>query len=163
MQRTGPRGERVVIVGVGNPLARDEGLGPAALARLEAEGVPPGALCFDAGTDFLASMPDWADADRLIVIDAMRAGGAPGTVYRMPLEEVEARAKAEGLHLSGHDLGLVGAVRLARVTGQRIPPTVVFGVEPAEVALGEGLSDAVAAALDRLTSAVRKEAAGADA
>jgi len=163
MQRTGPRGERVVIVGVGNPLARDEGLGPAAVARLEAEGLPPGVLCLDAGTDFLASMPDWADADRLIVIDAMRAGGAPGTVYRMPLEEVEARAKAEGLHLSGHDLGLLGAFRLARVTGQRIPPTVVFGVEPAEVALGEGLSDAVARALDRLTSAVRKEAAGAGA
>ena len=157
------RGERVVIVGVGNPLARDEGLGPAVIARLEAERLPPNVACVDAGTDFLGAMPEWTDADRLIVIDAMRAGGTPGTIYRMALEEVEARAKADGLHLSGHDLGLVGAVRLARVTGQRIPPTVVFGVEPAEIALGEGLSDAVARALDRLTSAVRKEAAGADA
>jgi len=152
-----------VIVGVGNPLARDEGLGPAAVERFLAEGLPPGVACVDAGTDFLGAMVDWADADRLIVIDAMRTGGMPGTIYRMRLEEVEARAKADGLHLSGHDLGLVGAFRLARLTGQRIPPTMVFGVEPAEVALGEGLSDAVAAALGPLVRAVRKEAAGAGA
>jgi hydrogenase maturation protease len=148
---------QVVVVGVGNPLARDEGLGLRAIELLQARGLPAGARAIDAGTDLLALLPDLADAARLILIDAMQAGGPPGTVYRMTLDELLDRAAGEADWASAHDLTLVGSIRLARGAGMRLPPAVIFGVEPAEVALGEGLSPAVEAALDGLIDAVLAE------
>ena len=157
MPDTGNARKVVWVVGVGNTLARDEGVGPVAVERLKAEPLPARVVLLDAGTDLLAAMTEFADAGRVILIDAMRAGGAPGTICRLTLEELEERAKAGISNLSAHGLGVVEAVGLARVAGMRVPPTVVFGVEPGEVALGEGLSPAVEAAMQRLVAAVREE------
>lgn len=150
---------RVVILGLGNPLARDEGLGPRAVERLEARGLPEGVLAIDAGTDLLAVLGEAAGAGRLILIDAMQAGGAPGTVYRLTLDELLDRAAAAPDWASAHALTLVGTIRLARKVKMNLPPAVVFGVEPGEVAFGEGLSPAVEAALGPLLDAVLAEAA----
>jgi hydrogenase maturation protease len=147
-----------LVIGVGNPLARDEGLGPRAIERLEKEVLPEGTGCLDAGTDLLGALPDLAAASRVILIDAVRTGAPPGSIHRWTLEELEARAaEAETPALSAHDATLLQAVALARATGKRIPPTVVLGVEVGEVALGEGLTPPVEAALDPLVDAVREE------
>ena len=162
MPDTGNAREAVWVVGVGNPLARDEGVGPAAVERLKAEPLPAQVVLLDAGTDLVAAMMEFAGAAQVILIDAMRAGGAPGTIYRLTLEELEERAKAgasPGAPGSAHGLGVVEAVGLARAAGMRVPPTVVFGVEPGSVALGEGLTAAVEAALDGLVGAVLTETA----
>lgn len=149
---------RVVILGLGNPLARDEGLGPRAVERLLARGLPEGVLAIDAGTDLLAVLGEAAGAERLILIDAMQAGGAPGALYRRTLDELLDGAAAAPDWASAHALTLVGTIRLARQVGMNLPPAVVFGVEPGEVAFGEGLSPAVEAALDPLLDAVLAEA-----
>lgn len=161
MPDTGNVSEAVWVVGVGNLLARDEGVGPAAVEKLKAEPLPARVALLDAGTDFVAAMMEFADAGHVILIDAMRAGGAPGTIYRLTLEELEGRAKAGASDLSAHGLGVVEAVGLARAAGMRVPPTVVFGVEPGEVAFGEGLSPAVEAAMQRLVAVVHEEIARA--
>jgi hydrogenase maturation protease len=161
MPDTGNAREAVWVVGVGNPLARDEGVGPAAVERLKVEPLPARVALLDAGTDLVAAMMEFADAGHVFLIDAMRAGGAPGTIYRLPLEELEGRAKAGASDLSAHGLGVVEAVGLARAAGMRVPPTVVLGVEPGEVAFGEGLSPAVEAAMQSLVAAVREEIARA--
>ena len=151
--------ETVWVVGVGNTLARDEGVGPAAVERLGSESLPAGTRLLDAGTDLLTAMAGFVGAARVILIDAMRAGGAPGTIYRMTLEELDERAKAGASALSAHGIGVVEAVGLARAAEMRLPPTVVLGVEPGEVAFGEGLSPAVEAVMQRLVAAVRVEIA----
>jgi len=164
MPSSGKTEKSVWVVGVGNPLARDEGVGPVAVERLRAEPLPARVALLDAGTDLLAAMMEFAHAACVILIDAMRAGGAPGTIYRLTLEELEERAKAgasPGAPGSAHGLGVVEAVGLARAAGMRVPPTVVFGVEPGEVAFGEGLSPAVEAAMQRLVAVVREEIARA--
>jgi hydrogenase maturation protease len=157
MRSSGKAEKSVWVVGVGNPLALDEGVGPAAVERLKVEPLPARVVLLDAGTDFVAAMMEFADAGHVILIDAMRAGGAPGTIYRLTLEELEERAKAGASDLSAHGLGVVEAVGLARAAGMRVPRTVVLGVEPGEVAFGEGLSPAVEAAMQRLVAAVRVE------
>jgi len=149
--------ETILVIGVGNPLARDEGVGIRAVERLRDRDLPAGVRVLDAGTDFLAVLPQMADADRAILLDAVRAGGEPGTIYRLTLEDLLARATNEPEWRSAHDLSLVSAVRLAESTGQRLPPTVLLGVEPAEVALGEGLTPPVEAALDALLEKVLAE------
>jgi len=150
-------GSRVVIVGVGNPLARDEGLGPQAIERLARRDLPQAVEVIDAGTDLLAVIGDLEGAERVILIDAVQAGAEPGTIHRFTLEALLEKAADESEWRSAHDLTVVGAVRLAEAAGIRLPPTVVFGVEPGEVALGEGLTPAVEAALDGLIETVLAE------
>lgn len=150
-------GSRVVIVGVGNPLARDEGLGPQAIERLARLDLPEAVEVIDAGTDLLAVIGDLEGAERVILIDAVQAGAEPGTIHRFTLEALLEKAADEPEWRSAHDLTVVGAVRLAEAAGIRLPPTVVFGVEPGEVALGEGLTPAVEAALDGLIETVLAE------
>ncbi|HUU93300.1 MAG TPA: hydrogenase maturation protease [Phycisphaerae bacterium] len=147
----------MVIVGVGNPLARDEGLGPRAIERLARCRLPEAVEVIDAGTDLLAVIGEVAGAERVILIDAVQAGAEPGTIHRFTLDALLAKAGDEPEWRSAHDLTVVGAVRLAEAAGIRLPPTVVFGVEPGEVALGEGLTPAVEAALDGLIETVLAE------
>ena len=150
-------GSRTVIVGVGNPLARDEGLGPRAIEVLQRRGLPEDVDAIDAGTDLLAVIPELQAAERVILIDAIQAGREPGTVHRFTLEALLEKAADVPEWRSAHGLTVVPAVRLAEMTGTRLPPIIVFGVEPGEVALGEGLTAAVEAALDGLIETVLAE------
>jgi len=154
-------GTRTVIVGVGNPLARDEGLGPRAIELLQRCSLPENVDAIDAGTDLLAVIPELEAAERVILIDAIQAGREPGTVQRFTLDELLEKAADVSPWRSAHDLTVVTAVRLAQTTGIRLPPTIVFGVEPGEVALGEGLTAAVEAALDGLIEKVLTEVGAA--
>ncbi len=154
-------GSRTVIVGVGNPLARDEGIGPRAIEVLQRRGLPEDVDAIDAGTDLLAVIPELEAAERVILIDAVQAGREPGTVHRFTLDELLEKAADAPEWRSAHDLTVVTAVRLAQMTGTRLPPTIVFGVEAGEVALGEGLTSAVEAALDGLIETVLAEVGAA--
>ena len=149
--------ETTLVIGVGNPLARDEGVGVRAVERLRACTLPAGVRVLDAGTDLLAVLPQMSRADRVVLVDAVRAGGEPGTIYRVTLEDLLAKAKAEPRWRLAHDLSVVSAIRLAEATGTSLPPTVLIGVEPGEVALGEGLTPPVEAALDPLIEKVLAE------
>ena len=150
-------GARVVVVGVGNLLAKDDGVGPRVIERLRERPMPPHVACVDAATDLLGVLLELAGVERLIVVDAMRAGGAPGTVYRMALEDLEARGRAEPLGLSLHDADVVEAVRMARVVGWPIPRTTVIGMEPGEIGLGTDLTPAAREGLEGLVAAVLEE------
>ena len=145
---------RVNILGVGNPLMGDDGVGPAAVERLGARGVPPGVCLHDAGlavTDVLGMLHP---ADPLIVIDAVRAGGRPGQVHRLRLDVPELDAPGVGNMLSLHELSVVPALRMEALAGRAFGDVTVFGVEPAACGWGEGLSPAVADALERLIDEV---------
>lgn len=144
------------IIGVGNPLLGDDGLGIVAARHLAALEWPPGVEVLDGGTGGLALFELLAGARGVILLDALAMGTAPGTLRRLVGEELEWPA-AEPPGLSLHDSGLVGVLALARELG-RLPPLVLYGVEPARVELGLGLSPAVAAALEELAARVRQEA-----
>jgi hydrogenase maturation protease len=151
---------RVVVIGAGNIFARDDGVGPRVVERLSARPLPPGVECVDAGTDLLGVLPGVEGADRLVLVDALRAGGAPGTIHRMTLEAIEDRARQPPMQFSMHEMSLVESVRLARLAGLRLPPTIVIGVEPGEVGLGADLTPAVAASMEAAMAAVLQEVEG---
>jgi hydrogenase maturation protease len=91
----------------------------------------------------------------LIVLDALAAGGEPGTVYSARLEGLSAGGCLAGLG-SLHELSVLPALRLEALSGRTFEDVTVFGVEPARVEWGEGLSDAAAAGVDRLVEAVSR-------
>ena len=143
----------VNILGVGNTLMGDDGVGPAAVERLAARGVPAHVRLHDAGLAVSDVLGRLDPADPLVVIDAVRAGDRPGTVYRMEAD-ASAAESLSGAALSLHELSVGPALEMEALTGRAFSHVTVFGVEPARVAWGEGLGPAVAAAMDRLVDAV---------
>jgi len=143
----------VNIVGVGNVLMGDDGAGIAAARRLADAGMPTGVRLHDAGLAVADVLGGLDPAVPLIVLDALQAGGEPGTVYTARLEDLSAGGRLAGL-TSLHELSVLPALRLEALSGRTFGDVTVFGVEPARIEWGKGLSDPAAAGVERLVEAV---------
>jgi hydrogenase maturation protease len=121
------------IVGVGNILFKDEGIG-CHVARALKQIALPDTEVIDGGTSPGVLLPE--NTDKLIVVDAARAGGTPGEVYRFELDDI---ALGQQPILSLHQMTLVANLLLTRAR-RDIPKTVIIGVEPKEIGWGLELS-----------------------
>lgn len=155
-----------LVVGVGHDDRGDDGLGPLA-ARLLADtwaGAPPDGVRVLAWTgDLLALVECWRDVQRLVLIDAVVTGAAPGTLRRFAPDAPFATQSGA----SSHGFGVAAVLSLARSL-DRLPPRVdVWGVEGARFGLGAPMSaavvEAVLALVERLAHELGAPAAVADA
>jgi hydrogenase maturation protease len=122
------------VLGMGNVLLRDEGIGCHVVHALE--GIPlPDVEIIDGGTcpDVLQLVEN---ADKLVIVDAVRGGGTPGQIYRFHPEDITLEQKP---FLSLHDVGLVDSLRLMQLW-RNIGEAVIIGVEPKEISWGLELS-----------------------
>lgn len=142
---------RTLILGIGNLLFCDEGVGVHVIRALQQEPLPANALPIEAGTAFLDALPEIERAGRIIVVDAMKADGAPGTIYRVPFEECARPEWLASLH--GFDLSRV--LFLAGRTS--FPEVIVYGVEPARIGWSTDLSPEVQEAVSTVVAAIKKE------
>jgi hydrogenase maturation protease len=147
---------RIRLIGLGSPFG-DDAAGPAVVARVAAEGLPEGVeAVLPARPDALLDALEGADA--AVLVDASRAGLAPGTVH-----EPAPGALREARALSSHGLGVAGALALAEALGRAPRRLAVVAIEAAAAA-GDGLSEPVRAALPEAARRVRARlAALADA
>ena len=147
---------RVNIVGVGNLLMGDDGVGPAAIERLGVLPLDDGVRLYDAGlavSDVLCRLdPD----DPLIVIDALRTGGRPGRTCRVLLTDLQEQAAPGGLAISLHEMSVLPTLRMEELLGRKFRHVVIFGVEPKALGWSCGLSPEVDEAMGALVDAVRK-------
>jgi hydrogenase maturation protease len=142
---------KILVLGIGNLLLCDEGVGVHVARLLQQEELPADVAVLEVGTAFLDALPALEIADRVIVVDAMQAGQAPGTIYRIPFEDVMKRDLIASLH--GFDLS-----RVMYLAGRETPPeAVVIGVEPARVEWGTEPSPAVSAVMPAVVEAVKTE------
>ncbi|MYT75130.1 MULTISPECIES: hydrogenase maturation protease [unclassified Streptomyces] len=150
---------RIAVIGVGNMLRRDEGVGWAAVALLEERArhrpLPPGtalAVC-DGDPGRLIGL--WEGAELAVVLDTAHTHpGRPGRVHRIALDAAHLnRPCAAG----SHGLGLAGAVELARLLGRLPGRLVVYAVEGADHSLGTRMSPEVRASVAHLAAAVEDE------
>ena len=145
---------RLMILGVGNLLLQDEGVGVQVIKALEDQTLPEGAELLDGGTlgvDLLAYI---CEAKRIIVIDAVKGGGEPGAIYRLT-PEILGQFKEQALSL--HQVGFLEILDLAKQLGNR-PEAVIFGVEPKVIDWGLELTEPVQAAVPRVVELVLAEA-----
>lgn len=142
------------IIGIGNPLMGDDGIGIAAVSALEKEGVPEGVEIIDGGTGGLTLLTLMEGAKRVILVDAVETGREPGTILRLAGEDLEPETSASSLSL--HSSGLPEVLALGRALGT-LPPLILFGVQPDSVEVRLGLSEPVAAALPSLLALIREE------
>ena len=146
----------ILILGIGNILRKDDGVGVRAVEALRERGVPPSVELVDGGTLGLGLVDVIACREKAIVIDALEGGGEPGALYRISAEDLGAET---GPVLSVHDFGLEAALALAGRLSCAPRATVIFGVEPGDVSEGLELTPAVAAAIPALLDIVLAELA----
>ncbi len=140
-----------LVLGIGNLLLADEGVGVHA-ARVMMQGdTKEGVEVLEVGTDILAALPELERAHRVIVVDAVKGGGRPGSVYRIPFHECARPTRIASMH--GFDLSRV----LALARREDRPEVVVIGVEPARIDWSLELSAEVERALPAVMKAVREE------
>jgi hydrogenase maturation protease len=139
---------KTLILGMGNLLLCDEGVGVHAVRALSQRELPPDVAVVEAGTAFLDVLPDIEKADRILLIDAMEGGGTPGSVYRVPFDECQHPEMLASLH--GLDISRV----LYMAGNDRSPEVTVFGIEPARIEWGTELSPVVMRALPAVEEAI---------
>ena len=137
----------VVVIGIGNPLRRDDGIGPAVAASVAAHDLS-GTPVLTCAAEPTALLDAWEGAALAVLIDAV-AGDRPGRVRTCSLADL-----AEAAPVSSHDLGLRQAYELGRALGRAPESVVVVTVDIADTGHGQGLSPAVAAALPHAVRAV---------
>jgi hydrogenase maturation protease len=148
---------RLLVLGLGNVLLADDGVGAAAVARLDDEFEPPeGAHVLDGGTLGLSLLPFVEDADAVILVDAVRTGARPGTFIRI---DGDAVPHAVATRLSPHQIGVADLLDGARWRERYPARVVLLGLEPESITMAFGLSPAVADGLQELVDRVVAEAA----
>jgi hydrogenase maturation protease len=144
--------ERTVVIGLGNPLMGDDGLGLAALETLRADYlVPPEVELVDGGTWGMNLLPTIEDATHVILIDAIDVGLPPGTPVRLARAELPRYLATK---ISPHQVDLRDVLALAELRGTLPADTVALGLQPTRVSLGTALSHPVRRRLGELVATV---------
>ncbi len=147
-----PKG-KILVVGMGNLLCQDEGIGVHIIHAMENLELPDPVELLDIGTSTMDLFLHLEGVEKLIVIDAMEAGRIPGTIYKCRPEDL--LPKNEG-PISLHNIGLLESLRMAEKMGMKID-TVVIGVEPKVLDLGVELSEEVKSKIPTIIEVVLKE------
>ena len=133
--------DRILVLGVGNILLHDEGVGVKAVVKLQSEyDFSDNVELMDGGTLGLSLLDPICQANHLIVVDAVKFGQPPGTLYRFTAEDFQRRVQYKN---SLHQLDLVDTLAFAEVLEKR-PSAVIVGIEPEDISpWGMELTEAV--------------------
>lgn len=146
---------KTLVLGVGNILLSDEGLGVRAVEELKknytfsshVELMDGGTL----GMDLLYFMEGF---DRLLIVDAVLGGSPPGTLYKFEGEEVKTYFRKK---VSAHELGIQEVLGLAEITGKKPSEVVLIGMEPENLDISLELSPTVRERLPTLLEEILKQ------
>ena len=139
----------LLVVGLGNLLMEDDGIGCHVAAALQAD-PPDDTLVLDAGTSVIQVVPYLERAEAVLFVDAFNGGGAPGTLYEIDAREVAEPPPGSSLHT----VGLTAALRWMSPE-TRTKTMTLLGVEPARIDYGTELSTVLQSALPAALRAAR--------
>ncbi len=146
---------KTLVLGLGNIIMRDEGLGVRACERLtQRYRLPDDVTVLDGGTlglDLLSYLEEVTD---LLIIDAVSAGALPGSLVRLENEQIP---QTLALKTSMHQVGLQELLAVMALRGQTLLRVVLWGMEPLILEPGLDLSEPVAMNLDALVTSVVAE------
>jgi hydrogenase maturation protease len=138
----------LMILGVGNILNRDEGLGVHALRALRDRIPEPGAVeLVDGGVLGLNLLPIVEGCERLLILDAVDRGLEPGSLVELDRDEIPLFA---GVKMSQHQITMQEVLGLALMRDKLPPILHLIGIQPADLSIGMGVTDVIAATLPRV-------------
>jgi hydrogenase maturation protease len=144
--------QRKMVLGLGNILNRDEGVGVHALRALEAQfGRQAGVEFVDGGVLGLNLLPLVEECSHLLILDAADARQAPGTLVELERNEIPLYS---GVKLSQHQVTFQEVLALAKIRDGLPPYLHLIGVQPADLSIGLDLSPTVAATIPHVVERV---------
>lgn len=120
---------KVLILGVGNLLLKDDGFGVHLIKAFEDTSFPENIKLLEAGTVSHQLIPFFHSIDYLIVIDTVEAGDSPGSIFRFSPDDMKFGSEQK---LSLHQISLIDILQMAELTGAK-PRTIIIGVQPKDV------------------------------
>lgn len=145
----------ILVLGVGNFLMKDEGVGVHAVQQLLHMPFPPSVEIIDGGTAGIDLLYLLEERKKVIIIDAIQADEPPGTIFRLTPDDIG--SVAQGKHFSLHQPGVADLLRIAQAIGQSIPEVVILAVQPLDISIGTELSAVLKEKLPQLIQLVSKE------
>ena len=146
----------VVVVGVGNAVRGDDGVGLVVAEQLAGR-VPPGVRVVQCEQEPTRLLDAWRGTDTAIVVDACASGAEPGSVHRYDASSVG--LPAQTFRSSTHAFGVGDAVELGRALGELPQRVIVYGIEGRDFAAGAPVSDVARAAASLVADAIAGELA----
>jgi len=147
---------KTVVLCLGNPYLRDDGIGCRVAEELRGSGLGENVLVETCRNADLSLLWEYEGASRIIVVDAMKAGTPPGTVSRYKISASETPLhRLRGLHT----LQMSDMYDIASQAGLLKCPVTIVGVEPKDCSVGEGLSTELVNAVPLVLAEVNKELA----
>lgn len=146
--------QKTIILGTGNLLLKDEGIGIHVIQRMEKLKLPENVKLVDGGTAGINLYHLIEGADRLIVVDCVDAEVEPGAIFRFTPADVDVPERQ--VTTSFHDIGLLEALEFAKQEGKS-PDTIIIGVQPKEIDWGLELTPEVEKVVPDVIAAVLKE------
>ncbi len=144
-----------LVLGIGNLLIGDEGVGCKAVEELNRRyALPPEVECIDGGTAGFELLPLMDGKKQVILIDALRNDMAPGTSVEIEDADVP---KAFLTSISPHQLGISDVLAAAELTEMMPEKLLLYGVEPKNIEVGIGLTPEVEAGLEKVIIAVVRQ------
>lgn len=151
------KGKKVVILGLGNILFKDEGIGVHIVKELEKKALADDIELIDGGTASLGVLTSLRNIDKVVIIDALKLGKEPGTVYRIDKQNIESRL--ETVNLSLHQISLLEALAIAKKLNTLPKEIVLIGVEPSQIDWGLEVTDTIKERIPKIIKLVSKEMA----
>jgi hydrogenase maturation protease len=147
--------KKILVLGVGNPFRRDDGIGPAVIGRLKSEWRPQesNADLLDGGTDGLSLIDYIEGYEKVLVVDAVDMGATPGEVRMFSPEEAKLAVKADAL--STHGFGLAEVIALMEKLEMKTDMRII-GIQVKDVTFGEGMSPEVSSKLEEILKLVKE-------
>ena len=142
-----------IIIGIGNILLQDDGVGVHVIERLENEKLPSTVELVDGGTSTLDTLGFFLDYKKVIVVDSLKAGLEPGTIYKIKPEDIKNYKKE---NLSIHDVQILDVVQMANMMG-KFPAVVIFGIEPEKIALDLEMTQTMISKIPEIIKNIKKE------
>jgi hydrogenase maturation protease len=146
----------ILIICLGNPLMRDEGIGIRLASELSVHlADSPDVEVMDLGTGGLSVIHAIEGRKKIIFVDCAVMGQTPGTMLSFTPEQV--RSKKVRIRYSLHEGDLLNTLELSRRLGQCPDDIVIFGIEPKEIAHGEGLTSELENNIQQYVRTILKE------
>lgn len=147
--------KKIAVLGIGNILLKDDGIGVRAVEGLISKyGENHNGIQFvDGGTSILDLLHIFTDYEKVIVVDSLKGGHTPGSIYRITPEEMGGIVKG---NTSLHDVQVLDMVGNAKLLGHN-PEIVIIGIEPLEITYEMELSPLIEGRLPELKSIVEAE------
>jgi hydrogenase maturation protease len=152
-------GRRILVLGVGNSILKDEGFGVHVVQELikqrDSLGIPPNVELVDGATLGLDLLYYMEGRDKIILIDIVNAGAEPGEIFKFTPHDIKTKSFIN--KVSMHQVTLFDVLTMAEVTDSLPDEVVLITVQPGEIDWGEELTPAVEAQIPKVIELILKE------